>query len=108
MAREIRVILTDDLDGSEATQSIEFSLKGNAYTIDLNDANAAKLEKALSPFIDKAEKVRSPRGGRRGTSTRAAKGGTSEIRAWAKDNGFEVSDRGRIPAGVLEAYEAAN
>ncbi|WP_193432350.1 Lsr2 dimerization domain-containing protein [Tessaracoccus aquimaris] len=52
--------------------------------------------------------MRSPRGGRRGTSARAAKGGTSEIRAWAKDNGFEVSDRGRIPAGVLEAYEAAN
>ena len=99
MAREIRVILTDDLDGTEADQTVEFSLGNASYSIDLSDANVAKLEAALEPFIAKAEKVRGGRAGR---------GGTAEIRAWARENGFEVSDRGRVPADVMAAYEAAN
>jgi len=109
MAREIRVILTDDLDGSAATQTVEFSLAGNAYTIDLSDANVAKLEAALKPFIDKAEKVRGARqGGGRRQQGRASRGGTTAVRDWARSNGYEVSDRGRIPADILAAYEAAH
>ncbi|NHB85456.1 Lsr2 family protein [Tessaracoccus sp. HDW20] len=109
MAREIRVILTDDLDGTAATQTVEFSIAGNAYSIDLNDANVAKLEAALKPFIDNAEKVRGARqGGARRQPGRVTRGGTTAIRAWARENGHKVSDRGRIPAEVLAAYEAAN
>lgn len=111
MAREIRVILTDDLDGTEADQTIEFSLGNATYSIDLNNANAAKLEAALEPFIAKAERVRGVRPGRR-TGGGAASGRSSKqtaiVRAWARDNGHEISDRGRIPAAVLAAFEAAN
>ena len=108
MAREIRVILTDDLDGSAATQTVEFSLGGNAYSIDLNDANVAKLEAALKPFIDKAEKVRGGRQGTRRPQAKGSRGGTTAVRTWARSNGYEVSDRGRVPADIMAAYEAAN
>ena len=110
MAREIRVILTDDLDGTEADQTVEFSLGNVSYSIDLSDANVAKLEAALEPFIAKAEKVRGRRSRRTSAAAggRAGRGGTAEIRAWARENGYEVSDRGRVPADVMAAYEAAN
>ena len=109
MAREIRVTLIDDLDGSEATQTVEFSFAGSTYTIDLNEANAAKLEAALKPYIEKGEKVRGRRAVAAARRTpQARKGGTAEIRSWARENGFDVSDRGRIPADVLTAYEAAH
>lgn len=111
MAREIRVILTDDIDGGEADQTVEFSLGNAAYSIDLNASNVARLEAALEPFIAKAERVRNPRGGKRGgsaTTTRTGKGGTAAIRAWAKENGYQVSDRGRIHADIIAAFEAAN
>ncbi|MBK7822600.1 MAG: Lsr2 family protein [Tessaracoccus sp.] len=108
MAREIRVILTDDIDGSADARAVEFSLDKAEYTIDLSDANVAKLEAALAPFIAKAERVgrRKASSGRK--AARSPKGGLAEIRTWARDNGYEVSDRGRIPANVMEAYEAAN
>ena len=107
MAREIRVILTDDIDGSADARAVEFSLDKAAYTIDLSEANIAKLEAALAPFIAKADRV-----GRRKPSSAARKAarsqkGLAEIRDWARANGYEVSDRGRIPASVMEAYEAA-
>lgn len=111
MAREIRVFLKDDLDGSEASQTIEFSFAGTAYTIDLNDANAAKFEAALAPYVDKADRVRStrrPAGTRRGSVSRSSGSATADIRTWARENGVQVSDRGRIPAKVIAAYEAAN
>lgn len=111
MAREIRVFLTDDIDGSEATQTVEFSVAGTAYTIDLNDANAAKFEAALAPYVDKADRVRTgrrPASTRRSSASRSASGATAEIRAWARDNGFKISDRGRIPANVIAAYESAH
>ncbi len=107
MAKEIRVYLKDDLDGSEASQTVEFSLFGATYTIDLSDANVARLEEALKPFIEKAERVKGRRNSR-GSASRGRKSGTAEIRAWARANGHEVSDRGRIPADVVAAYEAAN
>ncbi|MFT3887883.1 MAG: Lsr2 family protein [Arachnia sp.] len=108
MAREIRVILTDDIDGSADARTVEFSLDKVAYTIDLSDANLTKLEDALAPFIAKAEKVGRKRPAARKAATRGAKAGLTEIREWARANGYEVSDRGRIPANVMEAYEADN
>jgi hypothetical protein len=110
VAREIRVILTDDIDGSADARAVEFSLDKAAYTIDLSEANIAKLESALAPFIAKAERVgrRKAASAGRKAGARSPKGGLAEIREWARANGYEVSDRGRIPANVMEAYEAAN
>ena len=104
MACQIRVFLTDDIDGSDADRTVEFSLGSASYSIDLSDANAAKLEEALAPFIAKAQRV--------GRTRKAAAPGrganTAAVRVWARENGFEVSDRGRVPANVLEAYNAAH
>ncbi|MDP9436185.1 MAG: Lsr2 family protein [Actinomycetota bacterium] len=122
MARTTIVQLTDDIDGSEADQTVEFSYKGKSYSLDLNDKNASELDDVLAPYIAAAEKAggaqsraggRSSRSGgsRRGPS---ASGGTAngpdskDVRAWAETNGVQVSARGRIPASVIEQYKAAN
>ncbi|MDH2414223.1 Lsr2 family protein [Nocardioides sp. CER19] len=110
MAQKVHIVLEDDLDGSEATETVSFALDGTSYEIDLNDDNAAKLRDALAVYIGHGRKVTG--GGRRGGGRRsaAATGGTSakEIRDWARSNGYDVPDRGRIPAEVRSAYEAAN
>lgn len=106
MARKTQVILTDDIDGSEATDTVSFGLDGVAYEIDLNDENAQRLREQLAVWADKARRV----GGRRNTGTRNASSSneSAKIRAWAKDNGYEVSERGRIAKGIRDAYNAAN
>jgi hypothetical protein len=113
MAQKVHIVLEDDLDGSEATETVSFALDGSAYEIDLNDDNATKLREALAVYIGHARKVTG--GGRRsGGTRRAASGGTGggtsakDIREWARANGHDVPDRGRIPAEVRSAYEAAN
>ena len=108
MARQIRVILTDDIDGSEGAQTLEFALAGKNYSIDLNETNRKKLETALAPFIEKADKVSRGRTQRRSSSSSARSGNTSAVRSWARGEGYEVSDRGRVPAHIVEAYEAAH
>ena len=95
MAQKVQVVLVDDIDGSAASETVSFSLDGTSYEVDLSDKNAADLREALAPWIS---------AGRR-TATR--KESASTIRAWAKDNGVDVPERGRIPAKVREAYEAA-
>lgn len=106
MAQKVHIVLEDDLDGSLATQTIKFSLGGAAYEIDLNDKNADKLSKALAPFVGAARKTgRSARPARR---TSSASGSAAEIRAWASSNGLTVPARGRIPADVRSAYDAAH
>lgn len=108
MAKKMITVLTDDLDGSEAEETVTFALDGTSYEIDLSSDNAAKLRNALLPYIAVAQKT----GGRArtGQRRRAASGGSNatEIRAWAADNGYEVSARGRVPAEVRAAYEAAH
>ncbi|MDO5083794.1 Lsr2 family protein [Arachnia propionica] len=108
MAREVQILLKDDIDGTEAERNVGFSLDGVEYEIDLSKANIAKLTKAMEPWIAGARRVRSnkPRGNRR----RAAAEGpsTNDVRIWARENGYVVSDRGRIPAAVMAAYEAAH
>jgi hypothetical protein len=115
MAERIVRQLIDDLDGSEIAEGggerVEFSVRGVTYQIDLSNANAAKLDKALKPFVDGALKLRGSRGGR--GKTTAGKGSASKehltaIREWARKNGHDVSDRGRIKAEVVEAFEAAH
>lgn len=110
MAQKTIVILTDDIDGGEADETVSFSLDGVSYEIDLNAENAAKLRDAFSYWVGHARR----QGGRRATGRRRPAGGggalsrseSAEIREWARANGFKVSDRGRIPAEVREAYDA--
>ena len=116
MAQKVHIVLEDDLDGSEATETVSFALDGTSYEIDLNDDNAAKLRDLLAVYVGHGRKV-SGGGGRRGAGRRStgngsagANGGASakEIRDWARSNGHEVPDRGRIPAEVRSAFESAH
>lgn len=113
MAQKVQVILIDDVDGGEADETLTFALDGVTYEIDLNTENAAKLRDAMATWIGHARRVtgRAASGGaRRGTARRQAGGGsdTAAIRAWARENGHQVSERGRISAEVMEAYAAAH
>jgi nucleoid-associated protein Lsr2 len=106
MAQKVTVALEDDLDGGPADESVRFGLGGAEYEIDLSKKNARAFRKQLAPFIEHARKA--GRGQRRRPGRTAAgreRGG--DIRAWAKGQGIAVSDRGRIPARVVEQYEAA-
>ena len=102
------VIRTDDLDGSANAETIEFGLEGVTYTIDLSDENAQELREILARFIDAGQKV----GGRAKAKSNGSNGASHldlpTVRAWAKAQGYEVSERGRIAKDVLEAFAAAN
>ncbi|MFJ6212371.1 Lsr2 family protein [Streptomyces sp. NPDC092296] len=117
MAQKVQVLLVDDLDGGEADETVTFALDGVAYEIDLKSENADRLRELLAPFVDKGRKqsgrLSGNRGARARTSAAAGRpaGGsqdTAKIRAWAKDNGYTVNDRGRVPSTVREAYEKAH
>ena len=105
MATKITVALEDDLDGGPASETVRFGLGGAQYEIDLNKKNARKFRKKLTPFVEHARKAepRQRRGPARTASSRQRSG---DIRAWAKATGLAVSDRGRIPASVVNQYEA--
>lgn len=111
MAKRVQVILEDDLDGSPAAETVSFGLDGVNYEIDLSEDNAAALRDALANWIGHANRV----GGRRSTaSASGSKGGRSKasrdlgaIREWARKQGHQVSDRGRISEEILAAYEQA-
>lgn len=112
MAKQVITLLTDDLDGSEADRTVEFALDDVTYTIDLSEKNAGKLRKLLDPYIEAGTRVgRSgavtvQRGGRRaaGGTVRSNRDQNKAIRDWAAENGYDVSERGRIPANVVEAF----
>lgn len=107
MARTTHVVIKDDLDGSEGAEEVSFAYAGTEYTIDLGEKSRAKLEKALKPFIDAGTKVpASRRSARKGSGSASGKSESAVIRAWAKDNGHEVPDRGRVPQAVVDAYNA--
>jgi hypothetical protein len=106
MATKITVALEDDLDGGPAVETVRFSVGGAEYQIDLNKKNAAAFRKKLAPFIEHARRAgRGPR--RRAGRSAAGRERGAAIRAWASEQGIAVSARGRIPAGVVEQYEAA-
>lgn len=110
--------MTDDLDGGEAAETVAFSLDGASYEIDLSDDNAARLRDDLAAYIGHARKVgRGGRGGRRAVANAprkaaspggSATGRTGEIRAWAKEQGLKVNERGRLSGDVVAAYEDAH
>jgi hypothetical protein len=115
MAQKTIVTLVDDLTGEEAENisTVEFALDGVTYELDLTDENSTKLHDALSQYAKAGRKI----GGRRRSTARAVKstgraaGYSREtrksVREWAKKNGYNVSDRGRLPAEVLQAWETA-
>jgi hypothetical protein len=106
MATKISVALEDDLDGGPADERVRFGFGGAQYEIDLNKKNARAFRKQLAPFIEHARKTGA--GPRRGTMRAAsARQRSSDVRAWAKQQGIPVSDRGRIPASVVAQYHAA-
>ena len=110
MARQTTVTVTDDLDGSANAKEVSFSLDGTTWTIDLSAKNRAALEKALKPYIAKATKQgrRRPAASVKRTARRAPRMDLAAVRDWAKRNGHQVSDRGRISAAVQQAYDAAH
>jgi len=95
--------LTDDIDGGDADETVTFSFKGTQYEIDLSKKNVDKMVKALQPYTSPARKS-----GGRTTSSGADRDQLAKIREWARANGHQVSDRGRISAAVQGAYHAAS
>lgn len=111
MAQKVQVLLLDDIDGGEANETVTFAIDGKTYEIDLNEANAQKLRDALDPYLKagrRAGGTRGARGAARGGRGTAGGPDTAKIRAWAKENGYDVNDRGRVPASIREAYEKAS
>ncbi|MER5223639.1 MULTISPECIES: histone-like nucleoid-structuring protein Lsr2 [Streptomyces aurantiacus group] len=104
MAQRVVVTLFDDIDGSEAAETIAFGLDGKSYEIDLNQANAKQLRKALEPFVEAGRKR--SRSGKAYTQTAVAPA-PAAVRAWAQSNKMDVPARGRIPKKVYEAFTAA-
>jgi hypothetical protein len=114
MAKQIITVLTDDLDGGDADQTVEFGLDGVNYSIDLSEKNAGKLRKILDPYLSAGTRL-----GRAGVDARIARRGAAPtsrsnrdqnqaIREWAVKNGHSVSERGRIPSSVVEAFHQAH
>jgi nucleoid-associated protein Lsr2 len=106
MAQKVQVLLVDDLDGGEADETVSFSLDGATYEIDLSGSNAKRLRDSLKQFVDHARKAGAAR--RRRTRGASSRERSADIRAWAKSRGIKVNERGRIPASVVEQYEAAH
>ena len=107
MAKTTITHITDDLDGSSDATTIEFSYKGTPYTIDLAEKNEAKFDKAMERFILAATQVKARTSSNRRSSSNSRKD-LSAVRTWAKSQGLEVSERGRIPKNIVEQYEAAH
>lgn len=109
MATQIQKLLIDDLDGGTADETVTFAIDGTGYEIDLSGENAKKLREALTPFVSGARRGESTstRGRKRGGSQPSARDKSAEIRAWAKTQGLNVSERGRISAHIVQQYQAS-
>jgi hypothetical protein len=106
MAQKVHTLYVDDLDGSDAEGTVRFGLDGTHYEIDLNAAHATELRGALAPYVEAGRKVRGRAGRNRGKA--GAKGiNSNEIRDWAKTNGLEIKNRGRVPADVVAKFLTA-
>jgi hypothetical protein len=106
MAQRVHIVLEDDIDGGDATETVLFGLDGVNYEIDLSDKNATKLRDSMGKYVASARRTtpRARRGGRRSSSGPT----TAQVRDWARSNGYEVSDRGRISSEIRAAYESAS
>jgi hypothetical protein len=109
MAQKIQTLFVDDIDGGEAEGVVHFGLDGTEYEIDLSTKNAEALRNALARYVDAARRISgSPRRpGRSGRRARASGLNTTEVREWAKSQGIEVKDRGRVPGELVVKFKAA-
>ena len=109
MAQKVQTFLIDDLDGSEAEGTVLFGLDGAQYEIDLSTGHAKELRATLARYIDAGRKVTGParRAGQNGHKASASSISNTEVRTWAKAQGLEIKERGRVPAGILARYRAA-
>src|SRR5689334_8523416 len=110
MAQKVQTLFIDDLDGSEAEGTVRFGLDGAEYEIDLNVEHAKELRDTLARYVNAARRAGgtakrpAARGSRRGSANGV---NTTEVREWAKAQGIEVKDRGRIPAELVVKFKAA-
>jgi Lsr2 len=107
MAQRIQTLLIDDLNGGEAADTVRFGLDGTEYEIDLSAAHSEELRKALGHYLAHARRA----GGTARSAARTRRGSaavdTAKVREWAKGQGIEVKDRGRVPANIVEQYLTA-
>ena len=109
LARLIATPLVGDLDSDGATETVAFAYRGVNYEIDLSEKHAAALDEVLAPYLANARRVRTkPATPRRAAAKSSVPAGPKQVRAWAKNKGIEVSDRGRISADVMRQYQAAH
>lgn len=112
MASRVEVLLVDDVDGGKADETVTFALDGTVYEIDLAAKKAAKLREQLGAFVGHARRVGTSGGTRSrrkaATTSSSSQANPTLVRRWARENGYEVSDRGRVSANVLQAYADAH
>jgi hypothetical protein len=110
MAQRTQILLTDDLDGTNIApgkgETLTFALDGQSYEIDLTNKNAGALRKALSPYLSVGRRMKTSRGAK--VSRTQVGSNARTIKEWARANGYEFNDRGRIPNEIRTAFEAAN
>jgi hypothetical protein len=108
VAQKIQTLFIDDLDGGEAGGTVRFGLDGTDYEIDLSEKHSEELHTALATYVDHARKVggaarRGPRGSRRAASSID----TTAVRVWAREQGIDIKERGRVPGDIVEQYRTA-
>jgi hypothetical protein len=112
VAQKITTLFIDDIDGGAAEGTVRFALDGTEYEIDLNSKHSEELRSALGKYVTHARKVggaarRAGRGAGRGARGTGPMLNTTEIRNWARENGYDIKDRGRVPADLVAKYQAA-
>ena len=112
MAQKVQTLFIDDIDGGEAEGTVRFALDGTEYETDLNQKHTEELRSALGTYVTHARKVgtgarRGGRGAGKGGRGAASALNTTEIRNWAREQGYDIKDRGRVPADVVAKYQAA-
>lgn len=108
MVQKVQVVLFDDVVGGTADETVSFAIDGVSYAIDLSAENAAELREALAPWVASARKLPRSKSARRGSHTVTSGPPANEVREWARANGHDVSERGRISAEIKDAFVAAN
>jgi len=111
MAQHFQATYIDDIDGADLGQNantLVFAFDGKEYSIDLSDDNADTFRKVMDPYITAGRRVTGKSKNTRKPAGSTSSSRTKAVRDWARNNGYEVSDRGRIPADVMQAYTAAN
>src|SRR5512135_2133866 len=110
MVQKVVRELVDDLDGSPAVETVRFGYAGRDYEIDLSEEHAVELDELLAPYVEHGRRVNGakPSRGRRSEGQRRSPTELHAVRQWAREQGLQVSDRGRISEDILAKYDAAH